>query len=57
MPVPNSSLNVLIAIVTIAPYLYQYFIYVPILTIEVPMDKDARKPIFMVRTASTCHCI
>jgi hypothetical protein len=40
----------------IATYLYQYFIYVPILIIEVPKDGGVRKPIFMVRTASTCHC-
>ena len=40
----------------IATYLYQYFIYVSILIIEVPKDGGVRKPIFMVRTASTRHC-
>jgi len=40
----------------IATYLYQNFIYVPILIIEVPKDGDVRKPIFIVRTASTRHC-
>jgi hypothetical protein len=53
---PDAFTDALIAIITIAPYLYQYSIYVSILIIEVPKDGGVRKPIFMVRTASTRHC-
>jgi len=44
---PDVFTDALIAIITIAPYLYQYFIYVSILIIEVPKDRGVRKPIFI----------
>jgi hypothetical protein len=52
---PNIFTGVLIAIVTIAPFIYNSYVAVPILRIEVPREDDNRKPILST-DSPPCMC-
>ena len=52
---PNIFTGVLIAIVTIAPFIYNSYVAVPILRIEVPREEDNRKPILSTYSPP-CMC-
>ena len=52
---PEVFTGVLIAVVTIAPFLYRRIVDVPILSIEVPGENVVRKPEF-ITYPSPCLC-